>query len=71
MRNFVFVGVVLVVAMCAGVAAAPAMAAPASDACALLTAEQVGDAVGANVGGVQALLLESRRRARGLRRASL
>jgi len=48
-RNFLFVGVV-VVAVMAGVAAAPVMAAPASDACALLTAEQVGDAVGAKVG---------------------
>jgi len=48
-RNFLFVGVVLVAVM-AGVAAAPLMAAPASDACALLTAEKVGDAVGAKVG---------------------
>ena len=50
MRNFIFAGAVLVAAMGAGVAAAPAMAAPAADACALLTPEQVGDAVGAKVG---------------------
>jgi hypothetical protein len=49
-RNFIFVGIVLVAAIGAGVAAAPAMAAPATDACALLTPEQVGDAVGAKVG---------------------
>lgn len=49
MRHFLSVGVVLVAVM-AGVGAAPVMAAPVSDACALLTPEQVGDAVGAKVG---------------------
>jgi len=50
-RIFLFAGVVLVAAaMGAGVVAAPAMAAPASDACALLTPEQVGDTVGRKVG---------------------
>jgi hypothetical protein len=49
-RNFIFWGVVLIAAMGTGVAAAPVMAAPATDACALLTPEQVGDAVGAKVG---------------------
>lgn len=50
MRNFMFVGVVLVAAMGAGVAVTPAMAAPATDSCALLTPEQIGEVVGAKVG---------------------
>ena len=40
----------MVAAMGTGVAVAPAMAAPATDACALLTPEQVSDVVGAKVG---------------------
>ena len=50
MRIFNFVGVVLVAALGAGITAAPAMAAPATDACALLTPEQVSEVVGAKVG---------------------
>jgi hypothetical protein len=48
-RIWTLVGIVFVAAICTVVGASPATAAPATDACALLTAEQVGDAVGAKM----------------------
>jgi hypothetical protein len=48
-RNLIFVAVVLAAVASANVAAAPAMATPAGDACALLTPEQVGEAVSAKM----------------------
>ncbi len=50
MRIYILVGVLLAAATSTGIAGPPVMAAPPSDACALLTPEQVGDALGAKVG---------------------
>lgn len=50
MRIYILVGVLLAAATSTGFAGRRVMAPPPSDACALLTAEQMGDALGAKVG---------------------
>jgi hypothetical protein len=50
MRIFILMGVLLAAVTSTGIAGPRVMAAPPSDACGLLTAEQVGDALGAKMG---------------------
>ncbi len=64
MRIFILAGSLLAVM----VTGRRVMAGPPSDACALLTPQQVGEALGAKMGEGKYVAPNSRRRARGPRR---